>query len=72
MEHNQRQPTWADGDAVCLALTEVVDGPEVSSVALTSTPGADNTYAISDSVAATVTFDAAVDITGSPGAGAGL
>ena len=57
-------PTWADGDAVCLALT--VDGPEVSSVALTSTPGSDNTYAIGDSVAATVTFDAAVDITGSP------
>ena len=39
-------PTWADGDAVCLALT--VDGPEVSSVALTSTPGSDNTYAIGD------------------------
>ena len=57
-------PTWADGDAVCLALT--VDGPDVSSVALTSTPGADNTYAIGDSVSATVTFDAAVDITGSP------
>ena len=56
--------TWADGDAVCLALT--ADGPEVSSVALTSAPGSDNTYAISDSVAATVTFDAAVDITGSP------
>ena len=57
-------PTWADGDAVCLALT--VDGPEVSSVALTSAPGADNTYAISDTVTATVTFDAAVDITGTP------
>ena len=57
-------PTWADGDAVCLALT--VDGPAVSSVALTSNPGADNTYAIGESVAATVTFDAAVDITGSP------
>ena len=57
-------PTWADGDAVCLALT--VDGPEVSSVALTSAPGTDNTYAISDTVTATVTFDAAVDITGIP------
>ena len=56
--------TWTDGAAVCLALT--ADGPEVSSVALTSAPGSDNTYAISDSVAATVTFDAAVDITGSP------
>ena len=40
--------------------------PAVSSVALTSAPGSDNTYAIGDSVAATVTFDAAVDITGSP------
>ena len=57
-------PTWADGNAVCLALT--ADSPAVSSVALTSTPGSDNTYAIGDSVAATVTFDAAVDITGSP------
>ena len=57
-------PTWADGAAVCLALT--VDGPEVSSVALTSAPGSDNTYAIGNAVAATVTFDAAVDITGSP------
>ena len=57
-------PTWADGDAVCLALT--ADGPAVSSVALTSAPGADNTYAIGDAVEATVTFDAAVDITGTP------
>ncbi len=57
-------PTWADGDAVCLALT--ADSPAVSSVALTSTPGTDNTYAIGDSVAATVTFDAAVDISGTP------
>ena len=56
--------TWADGDAVCLALT--ADGPEVSSVALTSAPGTDNTYAIGDAVEATVTFDAAVDITGTP------
>ena len=59
-------PTWTDGDAVCLALTEVVVPPAVSSVALTSTPGSDNTYAIGDAVAATVTFDAAVDITGTP------
>ena len=38
----------------------------VSSVALTSTPGSDNTYGIGDSVEATVTFSAAVDITGTP------
>ena len=56
--------SWADGDAVCVALT--FDGPAVSSVALTSTPGSDNTYAIGDAVTATVTFDEAVDITGSP------
>ena len=56
--------SWAASDSLCLALT--VDGPEVSSVALTSTPGADNTYAIGDAVEATVTFDAAVDITGTP------
>ena len=57
-------PSLSNGDGACLALT--VNGPEVSSVALTSTPGADNTYAIGDAVAATVTFDAAVDITGTP------
>ena len=57
-------PTWANGDAVCLALT--VEGPAVSSVALTSTPGSDNTYAIGDAIEATVTFDAAVDIGGTP------
>ena len=55
-------PTFTNGDGVCLALT--VDGPDVSSVALTSDPGSDNTYAIGDAVAATVTFSEAVDITG--------
>ena len=57
-------PTWNEYDQICLALT--VNGPEVSSVALTSSPGTDNTYAISDTVTATVTFDEAVDITGTP------
>ena len=57
-------PSFNNGDGVCLALT--VDGPAVSSVALTSTPGSDNTYAIGDAVEATVTFDEAVDIAGSP------
>ena len=36
--------------------------PSVSSVALTSDPGADATYAIGDTVRATVTFTAAVDV----------
>ena len=57
-------PSFANGDGVCLALT--VDGPDVTSVALTSTPGSDNTYAIGDAVEATVTFSEAVDITGTP------
>ena len=57
-------PTWAKYDQVCLAITAVP--PDISSVALTSAPGTDNTYAIGDSVAATVTFSEAVDITGSP------
>ena len=57
-------PTWNDYDRVCLALT--AEPPAVSSVALTSAPGADNTYAIDDTVTATVTFDGPVDITGSP------
>ena len=38
--------------------------PTIDAIALTSNPGTDNTYGISDAVAATVTFDAAVDITG--------
>ena len=37
--------------------------PTVSGVALTSAPGTDSTYAIGDSVTATVTFSEAVDIT---------
>ena len=50
-------------------VTNAVDStpaPTVSGVALTSTPGTDNTYAIGDAVAATVTFSEAVDISGSP------
>ena len=58
-------PTWNKNDQICLALT-TDDPPAVSSVELTSAPGTDSTYAISDTVTATVTFDAAVDIAGSP------
>ena len=46
--------------------TTAVVSPDVSSVELTSDPGTDNTYAIGDTVTATVTFSAAVDITGTP------
>ena len=56
--------TWADDDSVCLALT--AEAPAIDSIALTSAPGTDSTYAISETVTATVTFDAAVDIAGSP------
>ena len=61
-------PTWTENASINLRITN--DGtpatPDVSSVALTSAPGSDNTYAIGDAVTATVTFDAAVDITGNP------
>ena len=40
--------------------------PVVTGVALTSDPGGDNTYAIGESVTATVTFDKAVDVTSGP------
>ena len=56
-------PTFTNGDAVCLALT--VEGPAVSSVALTSDHTAD-AYGINEAVEATVTFSEAVDITGTP------
>ena len=60
---------------LALAATAVTNAigtttPTVAGVALTSDPGADNTYAIGDSVEATVTFSFAtndsVDITGTP------
>lgn len=40
--------------------------PAVSSVALSSSAGADNTYAAGDVVQATVTFNVAVSVTGTP------
>ena len=43
-----------------------VTAPTVTFVALTSAPGSDNTYAIGEDVEATVTFSAAVDISGAP------
>ena len=57
---------------LAVAATAVINAvvsattPTVTGVALTSDPGTDNTYGIGDAVEATVTFDAAVDITGSP------
>ena len=58
-------PSWADGDAACLALTVIP--PVVSSVEITSVPNPNTaTYAIGDEIEATVTISAAVDITGTP------
>ncbi len=47
-------------------VTVLGSPPEVTSVALTSMPGSDSTYAIDDAVTATVTFDKAVDVTAGP------
>ena len=57
---NQEYPRYSP------QVTVLGPPPKVTSVALTSDPGSDSTYAIDDSVTATVTFDKAVDITGSP------
>ena len=48
------------------AAAEAQTPPAVSSVEITSVPGLLNTYGIGDAVKATVTFDAAVDIDGTP------
>ena len=56
--------SWSDNDMISVSLTDS-SPPEVSSVALTSTHTAD-AYGINELVQATVTFDAAVDITGTP------
>ena len=62
--------TWADNQSVTVKLTTT--DPGVSSIALTSDPnddsrtGNDDTYAIGDDIEATLTFNQAVDVTGSP------
>lgn len=50
---------------VTITVADVV-GPSISSVALTSSAGADNTYKAGDVVQATVTFGASVTVTGTP------
>ena len=61
--NNVPSSQFSAGTGVCLALT--VAGPDVSSVELTSVPN-NNTWAIGEEIEATVTFSAAVDITGTP------
>ena len=68
--------TWTNEPGTNEALRIVVTGyervqgvtptPTVTAVALTSDPGLDSTYGIGDAIEATVTFDAAVDIAGTP------
>ncbi len=72
---NPIELNWPKGQGRNVKITvtegEVEERPVVASVALTSNPnndgrpGSDSTYAIGDSVTATVTFDKAVDVTGS-------
>ena len=60
--------TWAIGGDVSVSLTEEPEpeAPTVSTVEVTSEPGADETYAIGDTIQVTVTFGAAVTVTGRP------
>ena len=43
-----------------------VTTPTVSSAAITSNPGADNTYATGDTITVSLTFSEAVTVTGTP------
>ena len=57
--------SWAENDTIAVRLTSSI--PTVSSVEITSDPNnATYGYGIGDEIEATVTFDAAVDITGTP------
>ena len=62
--------TWTQNQSVTVKLT--TNDPGVSSIALTSDPnddshaGNDYTYVIGDDIEATITFNQAVDVTGSP------
>ena len=54
-----------DTIAVAIDLLDVDDAaPTIDTVSITSTPGADETYAIGDTIKVTVTFDQAVTVTG--------
>ena len=54
------------GEAATITITDDDVPPTIDSVAFTSDPGADDTYAIGDALQATVTFSAAVTVTGTP------
>ena len=52
-------------ESAASAATQIVALPGISSVELTSDPGDDQTYAIGETITATVTFDQEVAVTGS-------
>ena len=55
-----------DADSFSEQAVTNVAAPRVTSVSITSDPGSDDTYAISDSIGATVTFSGKVGVTGTP------
>ena len=61
--------SWTAGTDVTVSLTEEAGAvaPTVSSVEVTSDPGADETYALGDTIQVTVTFDQAVTVDTSGG-----
>ena len=56
--------TWTAGQMIAVSLK--LDLPGISSIAFTSSPTTGTTYDTGESVTATVTFDEAVDVTGTP------
>ena len=56
--------TWTAGQMIAVRLTFEVPG--IQSIEFTSSPATGTTYDTGESVSATVTFDEAVDVTGTP------
>ena len=56
--------TWVDAQMIAVSLT--LDVPGITSIAFTSSPATGTTYDTGETVSATVTFDEAVDVTGTP------
>ena len=56
--------TWATAQSLMLRMT--LDVPGIDSVAFSSSPATGTTYDTGERVTATVTFDEAVDVTGTP------
>ena len=56
--------TWTAGQMIAVRLT--LEVPGIQSIAFSSSPATGTTYDTGESVTATVTFDEAVDVTGTP------